>query len=58
MFSLKLEANGQSVEDLEDALETALAQVRNGMTSGFDRGDGRSYFFEVNETNPNEEEQE
>lgn len=57
MFSIKFEANGQSIEDIEDALQTALEQVRNGMTSGFDRGDERSYFFEVNETNPNEEQE-
>ena len=49
MLSIKIEALGQSTEDLEDALQTILEQVRNGMTSGFDRGDGRSYFFDVNE---------
>ena len=57
MFSLKLEANGQSIEDIEDALQTALEQIRNGNTSGFDRGDGRSYFFEVDETNQKEEQE-
>lgn len=49
MLSIKIEALGQSTEDLEDALQTILEQVRNGMTSGFDRGDGRSYFFDVND---------
>lgn len=49
MFSLKLEAEGQSIEDIEDALHAALTQVRDGYTSGFDRGDGRSYSFDVEE---------
>lgn len=57
MLSIKIEALGQSTEDIEDALQTILEQVRNGMTSGFDRGDGRSYFFDVNEQ-PSEPEQE
>lgn len=49
MLTLKIESNGQSTEDLLDAIDIIRQQVESGLTSGFDRGDGRSYSFDVDE---------
>jgi len=48
-ISFKLEATGQSVEDIEDALEKALEMVRDGYTSGHMPGEDRQFNFELDE---------
>lgn len=47
MLTLKLESTGQTTEDLLDALDKIREQVESGFTSGFDKGDGRSYSFDI-----------
>lgn len=47
-LSFEFSAVGATQSDIEEALEIAIRQVREGFTSGHDRGDARSYHYELN----------
>jgi hypothetical protein len=47
-LSFQFTAVGATQSDIEEALEIAIRQVREGFTSGHDRGDERSYSYELN----------
>lgn len=40
-------ARGETEEDLQDAIAEAVRRIRNGNTSGSDRGDAGGFYFTV-----------
>jgi len=46
-LSFEFSAVGATQSDIEEAFEIAIRQVREGFKSGHDRGDGRSYSYEL-----------
>lgn len=57
MLTLNVECTGKSTEDILEALDVIRAKVESGFTSGFDKGDGRSYNFEVDGEEESSEEE-
>jgi len=51
-FVLKLTASGQTLDDIEIALEEALRVVRGGYASGMGNNDTGAYNFELTENLP------
>jgi hypothetical protein len=51
-FVLKLTASGQTLDDIEIALEEALRLVRVGYTSSHGNNDTGAYSFELTENPP------
>ncbi|ALA07305.1 hypothetical protein SECTIM467_181 [Brevibacillus phage SecTim467] len=47
MLQVKIELNGKTMSDIEDALEEAKKKILEGYGSGFDSNDSGSYSFQV-----------
>lgn len=47
MIKGKIEFAGETIEDVRDAVEEALARINLGNTTGFDRNDTGSFSFDV-----------
>lgn len=48
MINGKIEFTGETIEDVREAVEEALARINLGNTSGHDRNESGSFSFEVN----------
>ena len=53
-LNFQFSATGASQSDIEESLEIAIRQVREGYTSGFDRNEDGSYQYDLSGTAENE----
>jgi hypothetical protein len=50
-LELKVNITGQSINDLQEALDLIKAQVDDGYVTGHDKNDTAQYFYEICEEN-------
>jgi hypothetical protein len=50
-LELKVNITGQSISDLQEALDLIKAQVGEGYVTGHDKNDTAQYFYEICEEN-------
>lgn len=47
MIKGKIEFTGETIEDVQEAIEEALNRINLGNTTGFDRNESGSFSFDV-----------